>query len=43
MRFTEEIDDFEELYIEDKYGVESSSWHNEKSEFRTQCLVFDGG
>ena len=32
-----------EFYIEDKYGVESSSWHDEKSEFRTECLVFDGG
>ena len=32
-----------EFYIEDKYGVELSSWNNEKIEFRTQCLLFDGG
>ena len=32
-----------EFYIEDKYGVELSSWNDEKIEFRTQCLVFDGG
>ena len=32
-----------ESHIEDKYGVELSSWYDEKIEFRTQCLVFDGG
>ena len=32
-----------EFYIEDKYGVELSSWNDKKNEFRTQRLVFDGG
>ena len=32
-----------EFYIENKHGVELSSWNDEMIEFRTQCLVFDGG